>query len=399
VRRGVVLLAWLLGGLATLLLIVALVAWWLARPAEPGAFYIAPAAVPAEPGMLLRREAFERAVPAGARAWRILYTTTDARGAAAQSSAIVMVSRSAPPGPRPVVAWTHGTTGAVPGCAPSLLADPFANVPALAALVERGWIFVATDYAGQATRGPHPYLIGEGEARSALDAVRAARRMADLQVGPQTVVWGHSQGGNAALWTGILAPSYAPDVALAGVAAAAPASDLQPLIDAVQHTLVGRIMTSYVMRAYADTYADVRWDDYVGNSFVRHAAADMARRCLDGGQALYALAVAWGLRGTIFSADPRGGALGERLAQNTPDRPILPPLLVAQGEADDLVLPDVQARWVTRRCAAGQPIEYRPYAARDHLSLVAPDAPFSADLARWTEDRFAGRPAATTCSN
>ena len=56
------------------------------------------------------------------------------------------------------------------------------------------------------------------------------------------MVWGHSQGGHAALWTGIVAPTYASDVPIAGVAAAAPASDLKPLLDTVQHTRVGRLL-------------------------------------------------------------------------------------------------------------------------------------------------------------
>lgn len=396
-RRPARILAWLLLALATLLAVAAAAGWWLARPAVPDAFYASPATVPAEPGRLLRQEPFDRQVPPGVRAWRVLYTTTDSHGAPALSSAIVMLSRSAPDGPRPVVAWTHGTTGAVPGCAPSLLAQPFANVPALSALLERGWLFVATDYAGQATRGPHAYLIGEGQARSALDAVRAARRMEDARAGPQTVVWGHSQGGHAALWTGILARGYAPDVPLAGVAVAAPASDLLSLIDAVQHTPVGRIMTSYVMRAYADTYSDVRWDDYVASPWTRLVAQDLATRCLAGGQALYSVALTIAAGGSIFSTDPRSGALGARLAQNTPDRPLPQPLLVAQGEADELVLPQVQARWVARRCAAGQALEYRRYAGLDHLSLVGPTAAFGADLVQWTEDRFAGRRAPAGC--
>lgn len=63
--------------------------------------------------------------------------------------------------PRPVIAWTHGTTGVVEGCAPSVIADPFANVPAVQPLLDKGWIFVATDYAGQGTTGPHAYLIGK----------------------------------------------------------------------------------------------------------------------------------------------------------------------------------------------------------------------------------------------
>jgi hypothetical protein len=388
----------LAGGVAVLLIAGALAAWWLVRPAVPDAFYAPPAALPSTPGALLRVEPFAREVPAGAQAWRILYTTTDAQGAPALSSAIVMHSRTAPAGPRPVVAWTHGTTGAVQGCAPSLLEQPFANVPALAPLLERGWLYVATDYPGQATGGTHPYLIGEGEARSALDAVRAARQMKEVQVAPETVVWGHSQGGHAALWTGILAPDYAPDVRLAGVAAAAPASDLRALIDVVQHAPIGRIMTSYVMRAYAATYPDVGWDDYVTRPLAGLAARDLGRRCLEGSQAIYSVAVAVALGGTIFGRPPTQGPLGERLARNTPEHPIPQPLLVAQGEADVLVLPAVQARWVARRCAAGQAIDYRSYAGRDHLSLVAPDAPFVADLVRWTEDRFAGRAAAAHCT-
>ena len=39
------------------------------------------------------------------------------------------------------------------------------------------YIVVATDYPGLGTEGIHPYLIGESEARSVLDSVRAAREM------------------------------------------------------------------------------------------------------------------------------------------------------------------------------------------------------------------------------
>lgn len=137
--------------------------WWSALPVAPDAFYDAPDTIPAKPGVLLGQEPFVRALPAGARAWRILYTTTSVTGAMTVASAIVMIAADAPAGPRPVVAWMHGTTGVVPGCAPSLLPDPFANVPALRELLAEGWIYVGTDYAGLGTAGPHPYLIGEGE--------------------------------------------------------------------------------------------------------------------------------------------------------------------------------------------------------------------------------------------
>jgi hypothetical protein len=43
---------------------------------RPGEFYTPPAAVASRPGVLLRSEPFTRDVPADARAWLILYTTT-----------------------------------------------------------------------------------------------------------------------------------------------------------------------------------------------------------------------------------------------------------------------------------------------------------------------------------
>jgi alpha-beta hydrolase superfamily lysophospholipase len=371
-------------------------AWWAARPREPDAFYTPPGRVPSEPGELLRQEAFGRGVPANARAWRILHSTTRFDGTPALGSAIVMVSRDVSGGPRPIIAWTHGTTGVARGCAPSLLDQPFENVPALLPLIEQGWIYVATDYTGQGTPGPHPYLIGEGQARSALDAVRAARRIEGIHADARTVVCGHSQGGHSALWGGIVAPGYAPDVPIAGVAAIAPASDLQPLLDAVQHTPVGRIMSSFVLRAYSESYPDVALDNYVPIR-TRMLARDMASRCLAGRKALFSVLEALMVGGTIFGTPPTSGALGKRLAQNTPDVPLRQPLLIAQGLADDLVLPQIQSEFVRRRCDAGQALEFRSYAGRDHLSIVAPDSPLTPDLVSWTQDRFAGVPPPAGC--
>lgn len=182
-------------GFAALLLVAFVIGWLAARPRVPDAFYNSTVGLPNKPGVLLREEAFDRKVPAGARAWRILYTTTRGDGSQALASGIVMVSTQAQADPRPVIAWTHGTTGVVEGCAPSVIADPFANVPAVQPLLDKGWIFVATDYAGQGTTGPHAYLIGEDEARAELDAIRAARQLKGIRPGNSTVVWGHSQGG------------------------------------------------------------------------------------------------------------------------------------------------------------------------------------------------------------
>jgi hypothetical protein len=376
--------------------LLVLAAWWLTLPSTPDPFYNATYRVPFRPGTLLRQEPFTRGVPEGAIAWRILHATTRDDGSPTLASAIVMVARGAPAGPRPVVAWAHGTTGIVRGCAPSLLGDPFAHVPALQPLLAQGWVWVATDYVGLGAAGIHPYLVGTGQARSALDAVRAARQMAGVALADRTVIWGHSQGGNAALWAGMLAPGYAPDVPLAGIAALAPASDLPALMSAVQHTPIGRVTSAYVLQAYSDTYGDVKFDAYA-RGWPALMARDIASRCSAGGKAVFTALEAVAVGGSIFSTSPTGGALGQRLAENTPLGPWAQPVLVAQGLADELVLPEVQSRFVAARCQAGRVIDYRRYAGRDHLSVVEGDSPLGGELVEWTRQRFDGVPAEGVC--
>lgn len=396
-RRRWIDVAWGVVSLVAALGLLAASAFVHHESSGPGAFYTPPRAVPAFPGALLRSEPFARGVPNGARAWRILYTTTNADGGPAVASAVVLASKRLPPGPRPVVAWAHGTTGIVPKCAPSLLSVGFtANVPAIPQLLARGWIFVATDYVGLGTRGPSPYLIGGGEARSVLDSVRAARRLQQLRLAQQIVVWGHSQGGHAALWTGILAPRYAPDLHVEGVAAIAPASDLRPLVREVKDTVAGRIIAAYLLGAYSAAYRDVSFDAALrpaARPFVRATAG----RCLAGPEAFVSLLATLPLRQSLFARDPTGGALGRRLRENTPTKMIRAPLLIAQGLSDSLVLPGMQAAYVRKRCAAGQSLVYRTYAGEGHLAIVGPSSPLVADLVSWTAARFAGKAPQTGC--
>ena len=363
------------------------------------AFYDAPDDVPAEPGALLRTEPFTRTIPDGAAAWRILYTTTRADGEAALASALVVVPDDRPDGPLPVVALAHGTTGIARNCAPSVLPDPFAAGAffVLDDVLAEGWAVVATDYIGLGTAGPHPYLVGEPSARAVLDAVRAAHVIDGVDLADETLVWGHSQGGGAALWTGMIAPTYAPDTNVIGVAALAPASDLIGLVDTLDDVVGGSIFATYVVHAYADVYPDVRVADHV-RPVARETSAAVAGRCLAEPGILLSALGSLVLDMSGFRLGDGDSALFDRLAENVPDGPIDAPLLIAQGEADGLILPTLQEGYVTARCAAGQAIDYRTYPDRGHVGLVEADSPLIAELLDWTRDRWAGRPATPTCA-
>jgi uncharacterized membrane protein HdeD (DUF308 family) len=359
-------------------------------------FYAAPRTVPEEPGALIRSEPFTREVPEGATAWRVLYTTTHGDGSPAVASGIVVV----PDGVvgAPVIAWAHGTTGFARHCAPSLLAEPFESgaLFLLPEVLERGWALVATDYIGLGTEGPHPYLVGQDSARATLDAVRAARGLASL--GGETVAWGHSQGGGAALWVGAVGGGYAPDVPLSGVAALAPASNLPEFLDTLAAMLGGSIFASFVAASYTGVYDDVRWDDYIrpgASPFVRSAS----ERCLtDPGTAVTVLTeLAQSRDPQVYSTDPTAGTFGQRLVENIPPASSGAPVLLAQGESDTIIALEAQTSYVSGLCAAGAQVDYRTYAGLGHVDLVEPTSALVPELMSWTQDRLDGVPAGPGC--
>src|SRR5262249_41954781 len=243
----------------------------------PDAFYDPPADLPRQPGALLRSEPLKEVMlPAGMRGWRILYTTTVDDSTPATAAATVFAPTDSPAGARPVIAWEHATTGLLQKCMPSLLSAPTAGIPARDRIVKAGWVIVATDYSFAEKGGPHPYLIGEGEARAALDSVRAARQMSELTLDKRMVVWGYSQGGHAALWTGIAGPRYAPDLEILGVAAIAPAANIKKIL--AMNIAMDKRFGAYLALSYSRFYPDITFEQAVRPEALA-AARQMVNLC------------------------------------------------------------------------------------------------------------------------
>ncbi|WP_258723458.1 lipase family protein [Cellulomonas sp. NS3] len=367
-------------------------------------FYDAPPTVPAEPGRLLRSEPYDGDLPAGLVAYRILYTTTADDGVPGLASAVLAVPSDPPEQPVPLVAWAHGTVGIARACAPSLGRNAVSTqgMPSMDALARNGWAMVATDYIGQGTEGSFPYLVGQGEGRSVLDSVRAAHELDvdGLRLADQTVIWGHSQGGHAALWAGQLVPEYAPELDVVGTAALSPASDPVALaVSVTGHPGVpgASLGISFVAAAYARTYPDITLDDAV-NPSARPFVDEAAARCTsEPGTLVTALTGVAISRDPILRRDPTTGVLGRRLSENVPLGPWPAPVLVAHGQSDEVIDPAIQDNYVAMLCERGVPVAFRPYAGRTHMSVLEPDSPLTAELERWTLDRLAGRAQESTC--
>src|SRR6202008_1018688 len=110
--------------------------------------------------------------------------------------------------------------------------DPWLLIEGLRSLLDAGYVVTATDYPGMGAHGDPSFLVGVSEGNAVLDSVRAARAIDGAHASNKLLLWGHSQGGHAALFGAQNAPTYAPDLDRVAFAVAAPAAELGALLDA-----------------------------------------------------------------------------------------------------------------------------------------------------------------------
>jgi pimeloyl-ACP methyl ester carboxylesterase len=347
-------------------------------------------------GKLISAEAMAGA-PEGARAYRILYWSTGLDGKPVEVSGVVI----APPGPpppagRPVVAWAHPTTGVVSRCAPSLARVFFASIQGLRGMLDRGYVVAATDYPGLGTPEVHPYLVGTSEAHAVLDSVRAARAIPEAAAGTQFAVWGHSQGGQAALFTGLEAAGYAPELKLVGVAAAAPATDLSALMTDDLGTGGGNNITAMTLWSWARVYGAPM--DKVVSPPAEPVIDRLAKLCIERWFDMLSR------RGPTVALEKnflRVNNLADEepwrrlLEENSPGPlPADMPVFLAQGSADGLVRPAITEAYRVRLCRNGNWVEFVLMPGVGH-TFIARDVAGAA--VAWMAARFAGEPAPTNC--
>jgi len=371
-----------------------------AEPGAPGAFYAPPSPLPpGPPGTIIRSEIID-GFHAGATAYRVLYKSTGYDGKpAAVSGFIVVPGGAVPAGGRRVLAYTHGTVGVASSCAPSLVTREDQQplfVEGGGDFLTAGYVIAAADYQGLGTPGPHPYLVGGSEAMNELDIVRAARNLAAVHAGRDFAVWGHSQGGQAALFTGQLAARYSPELHLVGVAAGAPVPDLIDVLKVNVKTTIGKILTSMALTSWAKVYGANL--DQILTPAARPIVANIARNCLyNQSQILGSLPGSLALRLSFAHTPPWDVQPWKTIAEtNTPGgAPTGAPILLVQGSADAIVPADITERLQRRLCRRGQTVKLRLYPGVPHLTTGHVAAP---DVLAWINDRFAARPPPTSCT-
>jgi acetyl esterase/lipase len=357
------------------------------------------AAVAQRAGTLIAAQPVEDA-PSNVRAWRIEYWTSGDRNQPIRVTGMVIAPRDrSSAGPRRVIAWTHGLIGIAKRCAPSLGNTNFTLIPALEDVVRRGYTVVAPDYPGLGSDMVHPVLVGTAEGKSTLDAVRAARGITEADAGSRFAVWGESQGGHAALWTGQLWSSYAPDLQLVGIAAIVPPTDLHRNFKEGSDARVRALLTAYTATSWSRYYGASM--SILGPRSVQNVMTRLAdNNCVN------------------FDAKPKLGTIigiviaqrairdldlgtkqpwGRLMRENSPSAAAIKvPALIATGTGDTIVAPAVVRDFARAACASGKTVRFVSVQGGEHGTVARTEA--QATLG-WIDSRFAGGRAPSNCGS
>lgn len=351
-------------------------------------FYGVPDPLPAgKPGDLIASEAVD-ATGLNGSMHRVMYHSTSIDGKDIPVTGLILIPKgTAPSGGWPVITWAHGTTGIADVCAPSLKPNEF--VMMANGLLDAGYLVVATDYEGMGTPGRHPYIVGESEARGTLDIVRMAQSFPGANASKRFVVWGHSQGGHAAMFAGHIAKTYAPEIELVADVAGAPPSQLLLVNAALQQSPFKHyiaMVAAAMNAAYGDQKADLTQVlTPEGIAFLDN----MDTMCSgDLGKAAAGLDFA-----KLQKADPSTiPTWNQLLKDNDPGTftaPIPAPLLIIHGGNDEQIPVISSSVLFDQLCKIGQVEQRWVFAGQSHAGVITPSFP---SMVTWIGDRFAGKP-------
>lgn len=327
-------------------------------------FYLAPEVLPAQPGVIIRKQSINTVLDA--RAWRVLYTTTDAAGQITTASALFCLPKHEQDD-YDLLVYCHQATGIERRCAPSVHEKPALALAGLRQAMAKGYAYLAPDYPGLGADGIHPFLIGEPTAQSVLDAIRAIQATTVATITNRTILWGYSQGGHAAAWAAGMQPSYAPELNLDGIILGSPALDPAELFTASEDSPISRVIWAL---------SAVSWSRLTGISLTGAikpealpAVRETARHCFIGAEAIVGLAATDAMGGKPHLIDPLNTEpFATMLTENrAPTKLYLPVLLVQGGK--DVTVPPAQSKLMADEMKQyGTEVSYVEHDRFDHLT-------------------------------
>jgi hypothetical protein len=380
-------------------------------PSPPSAdpFYKAPANLASRPpGTVLRsRQVTLVGAMDGASitSYELLYRTTNATGQPVATVTTVLIPVAPAPGPRRLASYQTAYDSLTLNCAPSYTmrrgnnggGTQHVESGLIEQELEQGWDVVVPDYEGPQSE----WAVGPMLGHATLDSIRAAESFApdDLE-GARTPVGmnGYSGGAEASTWAGALAPRYAPELNIVGVAA----GGIFPDLDYTFSTLDNSIW--YGAEIGVSVAIDRAYPEFDLSSLLNAKGQTLAEQ--DGQDASGCAGAASNEPGgtaaeytnypssQAIAALPRVSGVLNNLNLNNAPIPAAPSYFY-NAINDELAHIQPVDQLVDSYCAHGAKMDYyRDPAASEHVVGLA--AYFPAAL-QYLQDRFAGDPVPDTC--
>jgi hypothetical protein len=367
-------------------------------------FYRPPSPLPeGEPGDVIRWEPMTAQVAPGvridARAWRVMYLSTDAEGRRNAVTGTVLVPKKAwaRDGERPVVGYAIGTHGLGDQCAPSygLRIGLDYEATFVSSFLSKGWAVALTDYEQLGTPGVHTYMVGRSQGHAVLDSLRAATRLdeAELSEDAPMAISGYSQGGTSAGWAAQLQGRYAPELPIKGVAVGGVPADLTEVAKHLDGSLFFSLLGAAAV-GYHSAYPELPFTDHLnaeGKALMDDASDDCIGEMVGAGKGAFMRMSDYLDVDLLNTPDWQ-----EKLGHNRLGGGASPAMPVFQYHAVyDEMVDNAQAKTLRREwCGAGTTLRWRQYRLPEH-ALAALGA--AGDVQKWLAKRLAGKPAIENC--
>lgn len=343
--------------------------------------------------------------PTPLQAEQLLYRSTDQLGQPSATVTTVLVPGPLAAVPR-IVDYLSFYDGLGPLCDPSYTlagGDPGSSSfeqqaeeeeLLVAWYLSQGDIVTVPDFEGT---GFH-WMAGRESGRASLDAVRATESY--LGVGPGTPVGisGYSGGAMAADWASELAPAYAPELHLVGVAEGGIPVNYLHMFGYISGSPTYSVAIAGMLLGLARAYG-VDLDQYLsptGQSVV----GQIQNACMASLFGNYTLTVGQLMApgyADLAKVEPFGSMLGDQTMGNagTPREPLLMAVGNSDGTGDGaMVAADVEGL-ARKFCAEGVAVDFQEYPGFSHETA---GALFEPQTGPFLQARLAGAPFVGNCA-
>jgi hypothetical protein len=406
---------WLLAlvGLLALVAVAARVAPAHAAPTLPTAdpFYTYSGSTPLaqiKPGAVLKVRATQLVIggaPAAYNAEQVLYRTTGELGEPTATVATI-IKPLAPVGATKLISYQTFYDALGSECDPSYTlaggnpsyTDAQADATLMQNYLQAGFTVVDADYEGENL----DWAAGQESGYNTLDGVRAAENELGVSSSTPVGMLGYSGGSIATEWASELAPAYAPELHIVGVAEGGVPVDFAHNLAYVNGDNDGWAGVIPAVLVAESRAFGINLDTYL-SAYGEQVTKQVSGECINNFAGSYpGLTVQQLLKPQYqnFLAIPAYATVVNSLIMGSTAGHPTEPLLMAVGNHDGtgdgvMVAADVEAL-AHEYCQQGVPVTFNEYQNLDHTETVAP---FESSALPFLEARFAGGPVANGCAS